>query len=159
MPIYRAHRRFIGLPVAFLISRLFCETPQSEQMQKRKGRRSVACAPHTSLELLHFCFSEHCLCACRGQRQLSGCHNKHPISANKHGHRHYRCGGYVLMFHLLELSSSFHVLSRYTLRNSACIIYMPTITGSIAICQAEKLRLKVQWCTMQTWSVLPTLIW
>jgi hypothetical protein len=105
--------------------------------QKRKGRRSVACAPHTSLELLHFCFSEHCLCACRGQRHLIGYHNKHPIGANKHGHRHYRCGDYELMFHLLELSSSFRALSRYTLWNSANIISKPTITGSIAICQAD----------------------
>src|SRR6266581_1368287 len=105
-------------------------------MQKRKGRRPVACAPRTSFEFLHLCFSEHYLYVCRGQRQLTGYHNKHPIGANKHRHRHNRCGSYVLMFHLLELSSSFRALPRNkNVRNSAITLSMPTITGSIAICQ------------------------
>ena len=102
---------------------------------KRKGRRPVACAPHTSFEFLHLCFSEHCLYACRGQRHLIGYQNKHPIGANKHRHRHNRCGSYVLMFHLLKLSSSFRALPRNNVRNSEITFFMPTITWSIAICQ------------------------
>ena len=107
------------------------------QNKYKKGAQVCRLRPSYVFGVLHFCLSEFCLCACRGQRHLTGCHNKHPIGANKHGHRHIRCGGCVLMFHLLELSSSFRALPRnYKVRNSAITLSMPTITGSIAICQA-----------------------